>query len=120
MSLQREGKVYTLLKENGQIRNPLALLVVLEAKQGKEAEEETFLQSALRLAMQEQGTIHWYAFRISSSKFGIFDTFPNEEGRNTHLTGEIAKALFAKAEERLAAPPQVEKPEILAAKTAAA
>jgi quinol monooxygenase YgiN len=118
--LHRKGKVYTLLKENEQSRNPLALLVILEAKQGREAEVETFLQSALRLVMQEQGTTQWYAFRISPSKFGIFDTFPDEEGRNAHLTGELAQALFAKAEELLAAPPQVEKPAILAAKTAAA
>lgn len=28
----------------------------------------------------------------------IFDTFKNEDGRKAHLTGEVAKALFAKAE----------------------
>jgi quinol monooxygenase YgiN len=65
----------------------------------------------------ESGTTAWYALKLGPSKFGIFDTFQNEQGREAHLTGEIAKALFAKAEELFAKPPQVEKIEILASKT---
>jgi quinol monooxygenase YgiN len=94
----------------------LSLLVILEAKPGKEEEVSAFLQSALPLAAQENQTLSWFAFRIGQSKFGIFDTFADESGRNAHINGEIAKALFAKASELLAAPPQIEKPEILAAK----
>ena len=56
----------------------------------------------------------WYAFRFGPRKFGIFDTFANEAGRNAHLTGEIAKALTARASELFAVPPRVEKVEILA------
>ena len=97
-------------------RPGLALLVVLEAKIGKEAEVASFLKSALALAQQEAGTSNWYAFQISPVTFGIFDTFRDEDGRNAHLSGEIAKALFAKADELLAKPPQVEKVEVLAAK----
>jgi hypothetical protein len=41
-------------------------------------------------------------------------TFANEAGRNAHLTGEIAKALGARASELFALSPQVEKVEILA------
>lgn len=52
--------------------------------------------------------------KIGPGKFGIFDTFANEAGRNAHLTGEIAKALGARANELFATPPQVEKVEILA------
>ncbi|MGA2391338.1 MAG: hypothetical protein ABSF97_20425 [Candidatus Sulfotelmatobacter sp.] len=40
--------------------------------------------------------------------------FANEAGRNAHLTGEIAKALGARASELFAVAPQVEKVEILA------
>ena len=47
-------------------------------------------------------------------KFGIFDTFANEAGRNAHLTGEIAKALTARAGELFAVPPRVENVEVLA------
>jgi quinol monooxygenase YgiN len=94
----------------------LALLAILEAKHGKEEAVATFLTSALMLATQESGTIGWFAFRIDASKFGIFDTFADEPGRDAHLTGEIAQALFANAEELLAVPPQIEKAEVLAAK----
>jgi quinol monooxygenase YgiN len=94
-----------------------ALLALLEAKPGKEEEVEEFLKSAQPLAAAEAGTRTWYAVKLGPAKFGIFDTFEDEAGRNAHLNGEIAKALFAKADELLAKPPQVEKLEILAAKT---
>jgi quinol monooxygenase YgiN len=94
----------------------VALLAILEAKAGKEEELAAFLKSALPLAVQETATVSWFAFRMDSSRFGIFDTFADESGRNAHLNGEIAKALFAKADELLASPPQIERPEILAAK----
>jgi quinol monooxygenase YgiN len=54
--------------------------------------------------------------KLGPAKFGIFDTFREEEGRNAHLNGPIAKALMAKAEELLAEPPQLEMLEILASK----
>jgi quinol monooxygenase YgiN len=94
-----------------------ALLATLQAKPGKEQEVENFLKSAQPMVLQETGTTTWYALKLGPSKFGIFDTFADEAGRNAHLTGEVAKALFAKAEELFATPPQVEKVIILAAKT---
>lgn len=94
----------------------LALFAMLEARAGKETEVEKFLKSAQRLTEQESGTSTWYALKLGSAKFGIFDTFRDEEGRNAHLTGAIAKALFARADELFAKPPQVEKLEILASK----
>lgn len=95
----------------------LALYASLEAKAGKEQEVESFLKSAQPLAQKETGTTTWFALKLGPSKFGIFDTFPNELAREAHLTGEIAKALFAKAEDLFATPPKVEKLEILASKT---
>lgn len=92
----------------------IGLLVTLEARAGKEPEAEAFLKSAQPLALNEKGTLKWYAFKIGPRKFGIFDSFANEAGRNAHLTGEIAKALGARASELFAVPPQVEKVEILA------
>jgi len=94
----------------------LALLGILEAKPGKEEDLAAFLQSALPLAAQERKTISWFTFRIGASKFGIFDTFADEAGRDAHLQGEIAKALFAKADELLASAPQIEKAQVLAVK----
>ena len=92
----------------------IGLLATLEARAGKEADAEAFLKSALSLAQNEQGTLKWYAFKLGPGKFGIFDTFATEAGRNTHLSGEIAKALGARASELLAVPPQIEKVEVLA------
>jgi quinol monooxygenase YgiN len=97
-----------------------ALLALLEAKPGKEQEVEEFLKSAQPLAAREPGTTTWYALKLGPNKFGIFDTFKQEEGRDAHLNGEIAKALMAKAGELLAKPPQIEKLDILAAKAAGA
>ncbi|MEO6829951.1 MAG: antibiotic biosynthesis monooxygenase, partial [Acidobacteriaceae bacterium] len=57
------------------------LLVTLEARPGKEAAVEQFLRGALPLVEQEPGTISWYALRLGTSKFGIFDTFHDEAGR---------------------------------------
>jgi quinol monooxygenase YgiN len=93
-----------------------AILALLEAKPGKEKELEAFLKSAQPLAVAEPATTTWYAVKLGPARFGIFDTFPDDAGRQAHLSGPIAKALFAKADELLAKPPQVEMLEILASK----
>jgi quinol monooxygenase YgiN len=94
----------------------LGIWAQLEAKPGKEKELEDFLKSALPLAEAEPGTLTWYAIKMGPGKYGIFDTFADENGRNAHLNGPIAKALFAKADELLAKAPEIAKPEILASK----
>jgi quinol monooxygenase YgiN len=98
----------------------LAILALLQAKPGKEKEVEQFLKFAQPLAERETGTTTWYAVKLGPARFGIFDTFKDENGRNAHLSGEIAKALFAKAADLFDTPPQVEKLEILAAKAPSA
>jgi len=92
----------------------IGLLVTLEARAGKEADAEALLKSAQALALNEQATMKWYAIKIAPGKFGIFDTFANEAGRNAHLTGEVAKVLTARASELFAVPPHVDKVEVLA------
>ena len=94
----------------------VALLARIVAKPGKEEEVASFLAGALPLAQNEPTTITWFAFRLSKSEFGIFDTFPNDNGRKTHLSGPIAQALMAKAGELLAEPPRIEPVDLLAAK----
>ena len=94
----------------------LAVWAQLEAKPDKEKEVEEFLKYAQPLAEREAGTISWYAIKMGPGKYGIFDTFADENGRNAHLNGEIAKALFAKASDLFAKPPEIAKPEILASK----
>lgn len=94
----------------------LGLLVTLEAKAGKEAEVEAFLKSALPLAQNEPDTLTWYVFKINANTFGIYDTFAGEQGRQAHLSGPIAKALMAKAEELLAKPPLIQPIDVMAFK----
>lgn len=98
----------------------LAIWAQLEAKPGKDKEVEEFLKSAKPLAEREDATLTWYAIKLGPGKYGIFDTFADEAGRNAHLTGDIAKALFEKSKELFAKPPEIAKPEILASKSAAA
>jgi quinol monooxygenase YgiN len=93
-----------------------ALLVRLEAKPGKEAEVEKFLLAGLPIVLDEPGTTAWFGIRMGPSTFGIFDAFPDEAGRQAHLTGRVAQALGAKASELLAQPPTIEKVDVLAAK----
>ena len=87
----------------------IGLLVTLEARAGREADAEAFLKSAQPLAQDEKGTLKWYAIKLGPGKFGIFDTFANEAGRNAHLGGEIARALGARANELLAVPRRLTK-----------
>jgi quinol monooxygenase YgiN len=94
----------------------LALLARMEAKAGKEQEVADFLKGALPLAQKEAGTVEWFALRLGSSTFGIFDTFNDDDGRRAHLNGPIAAALLQKASELLAKPPVIEQVELLAAK----
>jgi len=96
----------------------LGLLVRLEAKAGKEKAVEDLITGALSLAIQEANTTTWYAFRINRSTFGIYDTFQNESGRQSHLNGKIAEALMSKADELLVTAPVIEPLDVLAVKTA--
>jgi quinol monooxygenase YgiN len=93
-----------------------ALFVRLEAKPGKEAEVERFLLDGLPIVMAEPATTAWFAIRFGPSTFGIFDAFPDEAGRQAHLTGRVAAALMTHATELLATPPAIELVDILAAK----
>ena len=95
----------------------IGVLALLEAKPEKGADLAAFLESGRAIAAAEQGTVTWYAFKLSESTYGIFDTFPDDAGRQAHLTGRVAAALMAKAPELLRQPPTIEKAEILAAKS---
>ena len=94
----------------------VGLWVMLEAKPGKEAEVAQFLKSAGPLAEAEPATSAWFALQIGPSTFGIFDVFPDDQGRQAHLTGPIAKALMAKADELFSEPPHISKITLLAEK----
>jgi quinol monooxygenase YgiN len=94
----------------------VALFVRMEAKPGKEKEVEDFLRSGLPIVQEEPATIAWFGLRIGPSTFGIFDAFPDDAGRQAHLSGQVAAALFAKAPELFSQAPAIEKIDVLASK----
>jgi quinol monooxygenase YgiN len=93
-----------------------SLLLRLMAKEGKENELQQLLLDGLQLVNEEPKTINWYAFKINENTFGIFDTFPDEDGRHVHHTGKLAQAIMQAAPELLAESPIIEATEILAFK----
>jgi quinol monooxygenase YgiN len=92
------------------------LYVRLEAKEDMAGTLLRFLEGALTLAEQEEGTTAWFAIRMGDSTFGIFDAFPDDEARQAHLNGPIAAALMERADELLSEPPRIEQIDVLAAK----
>ena len=93
----------------------VGLWVRLEAKPGREADLEALLRSAAPLAEAEPATLVWFAVRLGPATFGIFDGFADEIGREAHLAGPIAAALGEHASTLLAAPPVIERIDLLAA-----
>jgi quinol monooxygenase YgiN len=94
----------------------VALYVKLRAKKGKEKDVEKFLCDARNSVDNEFATSTWFALRLNPSTFGIFDTFPDEEGRKAHLSGIIAKALQERSSELFSEPPSIQKADIIAEK----
>jgi quinol monooxygenase YgiN len=92
----------------------VGLIVRFQAKPGKEDEVAELLRSAVPLVEAEPATTAWFAVQIDPSTFAIVDAFPDQAGRQAHLEGAVAAALFGKADELLAAPPTVEQVDVLA------
>ena len=93
-----------------------AIWVMLKAKPGKEAEVEAFLSQGALLAKEEPLTVNWYGVKMAPGVYGVFDTFAGEEGREAHLSGEIAKALMANAPDLFSNEIRIEKMDVLASK----
>ncbi len=94
----------------------VGLLVRMQAKPGKEGDVEEFLLGGLPLVQDEPDTVAWFAVRMGPSTFGIFDVFPDDAGRQVHLSGRVAEALMARADELFATPPAIEQLDVLASK----
>jgi quinol monooxygenase YgiN len=97
----------------------VALWVRLEAKPGREGDVENFIRGGLGglpIVQEEPATTAWFGLRLGPSTFGIFDAFPDEAGRQAHLSGRVAAALLAQAGDLLSKPPSIEKVDVLAAK----
>ena len=94
----------------------LGLLALLEAKPGSGDKLGSFLEAGRALAATEPGTVSWYAFKISDTQYGIFDSFESEEARTAHLNGEIPTALGNVADDLLAKEPDIRPIDLIAVK----
>jgi len=70
-----------------------AVLVRFEALPGREDDVRVFLNQGLSIVEGEPKTVRWFAVQFGPSSFGIFDAFPDADGRQAHLSGEVGKAL---------------------------
>lgn len=93
----------------------VGLYVKIEALPGKEDEVVSFLESGLPLAQEEPDTTAWFAVRQGPSTFAIFDVFPDDSGRQAHLSGPIAEALMGNVGE-IISEPSIEPVDVIAAK----
>lgn len=87
----------------------------LEAKPGREADVESFLEGGLALVQEEPDTTAWFAIRFGPSSFGIFDVFGDQSGREAHLNGRVAQALGENVGELFEAP-DIQQIDVIAAK----
>jgi quinol monooxygenase YgiN len=94
----------------------VALLVEMKSKAGKQEDLAAFLAEARSLAVTEPDTVTWFAIRLDTETFAIFDTFDDDAGRQAHLKGPVALAMMARADELLALPPNIKTAEVLADK----
>ncbi|SDP18239.1 putative quinol monooxygenase [Actinacidiphila guanduensis] len=94
----------------------VGLYVYVEAKPGKEDEVADFLRSGLDLVQEEPDTVAWFAVRLSATGFAIFDVFPTDSARQTHLSGQLGKALMDRAGDLFSQPPSIERLDVLAHK----
>jgi len=94
----------------------LGVLALLEAKPEKGGELAAFLKAGRELAVAEAGTVTWYAFKISDTSYGIFDTFATDDARTAHINGQIPAALANVSADLLASEPDIRPVDVLAVK----
>jgi quinol monooxygenase YgiN len=94
----------------------IGLLVRIEAKAEYADQVEAALRGAQELAEREPDTVAWFAFRHDATIFGIFDTFDDEQGRESHLQGPIAVALGEIARTMLSSAPVITPVDLLGVK----
>jgi quinol monooxygenase YgiN len=93
----------------------VGLLLRVEAKPDKVDEVQAMLSAAVEKVEREEATTIWLALRLGPTSFAVVDAFPDEAGRQAHLTAN-ADALTHAAGELFAQPPSIERTDVIAAK----
>jgi quinol monooxygenase YgiN len=85
-----------------------------EARQG--SGPARFLEGGRALVEDEPDTTAWFAVQLGNAQFAIFDAFLDDSGRDAHLSGRVAEALMAQADDLLAQPLDIQKVDVIASK----
>ena len=114
MSIQRKYSISIINKLSTDVELHTAKtgqLVPLKAKadQGDALRQFLFTGYGLLSGNQEPETLQWFALKYNAPEpnYAIFDTYAAESGRQAHINGEVAKALFANADTLLATVPDL-------------
>jgi len=97
-----------------------ALHITLEARPGREDEVAALLDGILVEVEHEPATRPWFGLRRNESTFEIFEAFPDEVGREAHLTGKGAALLMERSNAVLVRPAQIDRLDVLMSKGKAA
>ena len=89
----------------------VGLLLRLEAAPGRENNIPSLPEGAISMVNEEPKAMAWFG----PSTFGIFDVFPDEEGREAHPSGRVAAALIDNVGEHLQEP-TIERIDVIASK----
>jgi hypothetical protein len=89
------------------------LLLTFQAKQGHEAQVEQFLRDAQGLVEAESGTTAWFALHLEGGEYGIFDVFPDNMARLSHLGGAVPRELAKHAISMLGSVPEMHMLQVL-------
>jgi hypothetical protein len=87
----------------------------IEAKLDKVGEVEAMLTAALDKVAKEEATTVWLALRLGPTSFAVVDAFPDDAGRQVHLSAN-ADALKRAADELFTEVPSIERTDVIAAK----
>lgn len=80
----------------------LANFITLKAKPGQEEKLAAFLAGgASAVAATEPLTLSWFSVRIDASTFAIIDFFADQAGQDAHVSGQVAAALKAGADDMI-------------------
>jgi quinol monooxygenase YgiN len=92
------------------------LFVRLEAGTGQVEQVEKFLTEAADIVRHEPDTTAWFAVRFGHGEYGIFDVFPDDNGRTAHMNGPVARALTEQRSQLLGEDPSMDRLDVLAHK----
>lgn len=90
------------------------LMLTFPAKMGRAEQVEQFLRDAEQLVNDEPRTTAWFAIQRENGDYGIFDVFPDNGGRFSHLTGHVPRELAKHALSMLGGMPEVSMVDVVA------